>query len=294
MKTILILTISPLFILFGNLFVRESKAQSNNEKLIDVVIEGDSLRAMTLLKKGVDVNEKDNIGKTALRYAVEKQDAKIVKLLLKYGADPNARDKHNNTPLMYLASIHYPSNKRRLNASWGRHETIEALLSAGADVNIKGEFGHTPLMNAIINDHTGMIKLLLKHGANPNLIDSEGCTALMHAVGYRRFSDCNTGVELGELQPVGETSRTQDLSSFGVNLMGRSKADAERMYNYSLGPYLCYHYLEVVKLLLTYKAWVNIKAKDESRALTWAMKHDCKWHSCEDIVKLLKKHGAKE
>lgn len=46
---------------------------------------------------------------------------------------------------------------------------IELLLKAKADVNKKNEFGKTPLMMAAHMNRPDTVKLLLNHGANPNL-----------------------------------------------------------------------------------------------------------------------------
>jgi len=61
--------------------------------------------------------------------------------------------------------------------SVGDCEKAELLLKAGADVNQK--LGRTPLMIAA---DSSVVELLIKYGADPNMRDTEGLTALAHAI----------------------------------------------------------------------------------------------------------------
>lgn len=70
-------------------------------------------------------------------------------------------------------------------ASHGHVELAQTLLKNGADSQVNaraGAGGLTALMHAIYNCHRHMIKLLLLHGANVNMADSKGHTALHLAV----------------------------------------------------------------------------------------------------------------
>ena len=52
----------------------------------------------------------------------------------------------------------------------------------GADVNAQAS-GETSLVLAALNGHTEVVRLLLDRGADPDLQDRDGWTALMHARG---------------------------------------------------------------------------------------------------------------
>lgn len=56
---------------------------------------------------------------------------------------------------------------------------LDGMLTAGADINAKDERGITPLMYTAWVGSTDAMKLLLDRGADPNLINSTGSTALM-------------------------------------------------------------------------------------------------------------------
>ena len=64
-------------------------------------------------------------------------------------------------------------------------------LERGADVNAGSENGWTPLMLAVLRDFPAIVKLLLEHGADPNLAtqseENPSRTALAVAISNGRF-----------------------------------------------------------------------------------------------------------
>jgi ankyrin repeat protein len=67
-------------------------------------------------------------------------------------------------------------------ALYGDGETIRLLLESGANPNVQNDRGGTALMYAVDNEEK--TRLLLDHGADPNLRSGEGQTALL--IGARR------------------------------------------------------------------------------------------------------------
>lgn len=60
-----------------------------------------------------------------------------------------------------------------LGASHGRFDTIRLLLEAGADINIQDEDGSTALMCAAEHGHMKIVKYLLAHpDCNPHITDN--------------------------------------------------------------------------------------------------------------------------
>ncbi len=55
------------------------------------------------------------------------------------------------------------------------HQVIQAI-AAGYDVNATSEGGYTALHAAAENNHPEVVRLLLKHGANPNAQLENGVT----------------------------------------------------------------------------------------------------------------------
>ena len=64
----------------------------------------------------------------------------------------------------------------------GCYDCVEEMIAAGADVNVPTPEGVTPLMIALDNEHNEVAKLLLDQGADPNVWDWWGRTALYIAV----------------------------------------------------------------------------------------------------------------
>jgi hypothetical protein len=53
----------------------------------------------------------------------------------------------------------------------------QILVEAGADVNAQANTGETPLHDAILISSAPIVRLLLDHGADPTLADTNGTTA---------------------------------------------------------------------------------------------------------------------
>jgi ankyrin repeat protein len=120
-----------------------------------------------LVQKGSDVNTittRDEL--TALILAAKEGHKGTVRALLERGADANLSDSYGWTPLHFCSS-------------WGRKETAKLLIrEGGANVNSmpvkkkSGAGGTTPLIIACKGQQTGMIDMLLTHGANASVNDA--------------------------------------------------------------------------------------------------------------------------
>jgi ankyrin repeat protein len=67
-------------------------------------------------------------------------------------------------------------------AQYGVQEGVEALVRAGADVDLQNSMGVTALMIAVTYGHTNVVSFLLDHsGAKPELLDATGVSALQRA-----------------------------------------------------------------------------------------------------------------
>jgi len=123
-----------------------------------------------LLDHGADPNNAPPPIDSLLNRAVEEdRDPQIVKSLLDKGADPNVRDQNGDTLLM---------------ASY-KPDIIRWLIEHKADVNARAKDGRTALMfrrNNIWPEDPEKYRILLDNGANPDLQDADGNTALHHFV----------------------------------------------------------------------------------------------------------------
>ncbi|MEM9541183.1 MAG: ankyrin repeat domain-containing protein [Cyanobacteria bacterium P01_E01_bin.42] len=139
-----------------------------------------------LLTVGVNVNEFDDIGTTALNCAVIERSVELVQLILESGGDPNLGNADDEvTPLMNLGRI----------GGWDEATVTicSLLLKAGANVNAGDEEGWTPLMFAV-NSPARMeitrigrlqgVRQLLEAGAEVNTQNTERMTAIMLAAQF--------------------------------------------------------------------------------------------------------------
>jgi ankyrin repeat protein len=94
------------------------------ESLVDYVFTDDLNGLQDALRRGVDVNERDADGRTALTHAVLDNKVESVRLLLMNGADSNLRDKLGNAPLHYSAQEQL-------------RETTQLLIAHGATIDIE-------------------------------------------------------------------------------------------------------------------------------------------------------------
>jgi ankyrin repeat protein len=99
------------------------------------------------LAAGTDVDARDILGSTALRYGIYSGHKEIAELLIAKGADVRAEPGGVSTPLHWASS--------------GDHkEIVELLIANGADVNARANNGKTPLDDA----EGKTADLLRKHG----------------------------------------------------------------------------------------------------------------------------------
>jgi ankyrin repeat protein len=116
--------------------------------------------AGALIAAGADVNLKDSIGMTVLMdaaYKYDDKDGKLLKMFLAAGADANAKDNYGTTVLMH--AVHAATVDSALISN------VTTLIRAKARVNKRNSLGQTALSIAIKSKDKGLINVLKRAGA---------------------------------------------------------------------------------------------------------------------------------
>ena len=167
-------------------------ANPDGETALMTAISGGDISVVQLLvDAGANVNTVEKFHhQTPLMYAAaaNRNASKMVKLLLSKGADVKPRALYTDWPSQVTSEprAQYRSvgglNALLYAARNGCYPCVEDLIAAGADVNLPTPEGITPLMIALDNEHNDVAKLLMDKGANLNVWDWWGRTALWIAV----------------------------------------------------------------------------------------------------------------
>jgi uncharacterized protein len=153
---------------------------------------GNAEAISVLLAHHVDVNAREEVlGETALIWAASENHADAITLLAKNNADVNARSNPLTFPLAKYGDgksarftvlprggwtpLMYAARQGALNAA-------RALVETGADPDLTDPDGTSALVLAIINAHYELAAMLIEKGANPNVTDTSGMAALYAAV----------------------------------------------------------------------------------------------------------------
>lgn len=155
------------------------------------------------VERGFDINTKLQKGQTVLQLACRSGDIELAEKLIKMGADINAVDDNGSVPINWAAMSNNTElidllleNGAKLNpkhctktmcattnsplhsAAWRSPNMVQHLLDKGANPNIADEDGHTALFNAVRSDSLRTVKILCEAGINVNYADKNGFTVL--------------------------------------------------------------------------------------------------------------------
>ncbi|MGW8825879.1 ankyrin repeat domain-containing protein [Paenibacillus sp. JNUCC32] len=194
-----------------------SACQPNSEKhevkknmdrqLIESAEQGNTEQVRQLLQSGANIDATDEQGRTAVMAATYRNHVDTVDALIQAGADINIRDHQLNNVFLYAGAegmldilrlaIDADADVTLTNrfggtalipaSDRGHVEIVQELLTrTSVDVNHINNLNWTALLEAVIlgdgsENYQRIVKLLLDHGADPELPDGNGVTSLQHA-----------------------------------------------------------------------------------------------------------------
>ncbi len=162
--------------------------------------------AQMLLAAKAPVNQPEANAITPLLIAIANGHPDVARFLLDHGADANAADFWGRTPLWEAVELRNLDLDKSGENGIDRPavlELVKTLLAHGAKVNARtkevppirrwimplGDLswvdftGQTPFLRAALSGDVTVMRLLLDHGADPNIATFAGTTALMAAAG---------------------------------------------------------------------------------------------------------------
>lgn len=148
---------------------------------------------------GIDLDARGSSGQTPLHAACAGGEAALARRLLRSGAKVSTCDGYS-TPLIAACKLGDPALVKKL-----LKRTSKALL------DFRPSGGHTAMTTAIEAGQLATVKLLLRKGANPNLLSLSGMTPLHHAAKHGHTEIAKLLLRHGAIQICTEAGMPANL-----------------------------------------------------------------------------------
>jgi len=158
--------------------------QASGRALVEAVTDGEDQHARWLLQVKVHTEQRDAMGRTPLRIAVEQNRPTVAIMLLDAGANPDSKTADGISVL---------------GAAIAREETpiTEKLIASGANPAGLMPGGEKILPWCIRNGRLAFVRSMFRHGADPHLTDHEGNPLLHIAISAGHRDLVQTLIEMG-------------------------------------------------------------------------------------------------
>lgn len=227
------------------------------------------------------INDINNLGETPFLLSLENQNLKKIQFLINKGSDILIENHNKQNALHYFCKC-----KNSITGFFNPHfyykkikkehtEFIDFLLDKNIDINAKDNFGNTPILsfakNVSYSNRMYFIKHLYNKGANLDIINNEGDTALHYLTEKNKFKELNF-------------------------ILNKTKLDINIKNNNNLSPLMMLFKHEYLKNLTDSKSFIEYH-----KPITWEKENSKKIknfhlnsskHSTEAIFKYLLSKGA--
>jgi ankyrin repeat protein len=184
-----------------------------SQELLKAIRQGETSKAVEMIKSGVDVrvasankttalmmssthnynelfdailnsptvdmnylNAKDNSGDSVIHYAATFRNLDLIKKIVAKGVDIDCKNNFGKTALIIVCDN---------QSSIDKEETLalaRELVALKANINAQDNELNSPLIRAAVGDNAELVKFLLSEGANPRLKNSSGYSAFRHSL----------------------------------------------------------------------------------------------------------------
>ncbi|HYR90985.1 MAG TPA: ankyrin repeat domain-containing protein [Terriglobia bacterium] len=283
----------------------DSSNPDGQTALLAVARTGNVKAAELLVKYGATVDARERWGgQTALMWAAARRHPQMIQFLISKGADVNARsidrdyqrhvtaegrpkslDSGGLTPLLYAA---------RENCL----ACVKVLLDNHADIDLPDPDGASPLLVAIMNVNWDLAKQLILTGADVNQWDIYGEAPLFTAIGLRnQLSGGHASIDplnetdgLTIVRMLLERGANPNMQLFfrPANVRGSTNTRGST----PLIRAATNADLDVIKLLLEYRADVNLIMADRQTAIMAALAGRASEAQALEMIRVLHDAGA--
>ena len=176
--------------------------QPSGRALVEAITLDEVQHVEWLLDVKVHTEQRDAMGHTPLRIAIEQDHPSTALMLLESGANPNARSPDGIDILGIALEKNFPEVVENLIERgakpdgampsgemilpWAirnaRLASVRAMFSHGADPHLTDRNGNPLLHIAIAAGHKDLVKALIEHGADPGATDPEGNSTIALAL----------------------------------------------------------------------------------------------------------------
>jgi uncharacterized protein len=140
-----------------------------DEQLLTAAAAGDAEAVREAVTEGANVEARDSRRRTALLLASAADQVEVAQILVAAGADPNALDAQSDTPWLVTGVT-------------GSVAMMRALLPAGPDLTIRNRYGGISLIPACERGHVDYVREVLQTGIAVDHVNNLGWTGLLEAV----------------------------------------------------------------------------------------------------------------
>lgn len=144
----------------------DAKDKNGDTLLIRAVRRADLDVINYLLDANANPNITNNYGNNALIVAANHRRPRVAKALIAKGVTLNVQNRDGNTAVIVaIQSVQPEQEKNEKRSVKARYEVVEVVLKAGANPNLKNKNGKTALQIAQSRNLNGIVTLLKKSGA---------------------------------------------------------------------------------------------------------------------------------